>query len=71
MLYKFKEQNLDNIINKLEVLNPMNTLKRGYAIVKKDDSVVKDIKDVNKEDVINVKIDTGTIISKVMEVKND
>lgn len=35
IIYKFKKQNLDNLISKLEVLNPMNTLKRGYAIVKK------------------------------------
>jgi len=69
MLYKFKEQNLNNIINKLEVLNPMNTLKRGYAIVRKDNEVVTDINKVNKDDLININLETGTIVSKVMEVK--
>jgi len=69
MLYKFKEQNLNNIINKLEVLNPMNTLKRGYAIVRKDDEVLTDINKIKKDDVININLEQGTIISKVMEVK--
>jgi len=69
MLYKFKEQNLNNIINKLEVLNPMNTLKRGYAIVRKDDEVLTDIKEVKKNDIININLEKGTIVSKVMEVK--
>ena len=56
MLYKFKKQNLDNLINKLEVLNPMNTLKRGYAIIKKDNTVVSDINNINVDDTINIKL---------------
>ena len=70
MLYKFKKQNLDNLINKLEVLNPMNTLKRGYAIIKKDNTVVSDINNINVDDTINIKLNNGNIISKVMEVNN-
>ena len=70
MLYKFKKQNLDNLINKLEVLNPMNTLKRGYAIIKKDNTVVSDINNINIDDTINIKLNNGNIISKVMEVNN-
>ena len=69
MLYKFKEQNLNNMINKLEVLNPMNTLKRGYAIVRKDDEVLTDINLANKDDIISISLEKGTIVSKVMEVK--
>jgi len=69
MLYKFKEQNLNNIINKLEVLNPMNTLKRGYAIVRKDEEVLTDINKIKKDDIINVNLEKGTIVSKVVEVK--
>ena len=70
ILYKYKKQNLDNLINKLEVLNPMNTLKRGYAIIKKDDNVVSDINNINIDDTINIKLNNGNIISKVMEVNN-
>lgn len=70
ILYKFKKQNLDNIINKLEVLNPLNTLKRGYAIVKKEDIIVNDINKLEVNDIINIKINNGNIISKVMEVNN-
>ena len=69
MLYKFKKQNLDNMINKLEVLNPMNTLKRGYAIVKKENIVLTDIKELKKDDIININLEKGTIVSKVVEVK--
>lgn len=34
ILYKYREQKLIHIISQLEVLNPLNTLNRGYAIVK-------------------------------------
>lgn len=69
ILYKFKMQGLEHLINKLEVLNPMNTLKRGYAIVKKDDKVVSDIKKISQDDVINIEVKDGIINTKVIEVK--
>ena len=70
IMYKFKMQNLEHIINKLDVLNPMNTLKRGYSIVKKDNKVISDIKNVNIDDVINISIKDGIINAKVLEVNN-
>ena len=69
ILYKFKEQGLAHLINKLEVLNPMNTIKRGYAIVKMDDKVLSDIKKVKNDDMININLKDGMINAKVLEVK--
>ena len=71
ILYKYKEQNLEHIINKLEVLNPMNTLKRGYAIIKKDEKVISDSQKVKKDDIINVALRDGKISAKVLEVSNE
>ena len=70
IIYKYKMQNLEHIINKLDVLNPMNTLKRGYSIVKKDDKVISDIKNVCVEDMINVNVKNGIINAKVVEVND-
>lgn len=69
ILFKYKKQSLDSMINKLEVLNPMNTLKRGYSITKKDDKIITDVASINKGDIIDIKLNNGTIVSKVMEVK--
>ena len=33
-IFENKSNNYNNILNKLEVLNPLNTLKRGYSITK-------------------------------------
>jgi len=70
ILYKFKNQKLEHIINKLDVLNPMNTLKRGYAIVKKDNKVISDRKNIKKDDIIDINIKDGIINAKVVEVSN-
>lgn len=70
ILYKFKTQNLKHLINKLEVLNPMNTLTRGYAIVKSNNKVVSSIKEIKKDDIININIKNGIIDALVMEVKD-
>ena len=70
IMYKFKMQNLEHIINKLDVLNPMNTLKRGYSIIKINDKVISDINDVHFDDMINVSMKNGTINAKVIEVND-
>ena len=48
----------------------MNTLKRGYSIVKVDDKVISDIKNVRVDDMINVSIKNGIINAKVVEVND-
>lgn len=71
LLYKFKEQNLVNLISKLEVLNPMNTIKRGYAIVKQNDKVVVDVKKLKIDDIINIDIKNAVIDAKIVKVDID
>ena len=71
ILYKYKKQNLEHVINKLDVLNPMNTLKRGYAIVKKDNNVISDSKNIKKDDIIDINVKDGIIKTQVLEVTNE
>lgn len=70
IIYKFKVQNLEHIINKLDVLNPMNTIKRGYSIVRKDNKVISDIKKIKTDDIVNINIRNGIINAKVVEVND-
>lgn len=66
-----KNNKYSNLINKLSVLNPLNTLKRGYSISKIDNKVISDIKDVKVNDTLNIKVSNGEIISTVKEIKNE
>lgn len=67
-LYKDKKNNLYNLIEKLELVNPLNTLKRGYTLTYIDDKVIKSIKSIKKNNIIKTKFNDGYIISKVEEV---
>jgi exodeoxyribonuclease VII large subunit len=60
-----KEKYLRNV-GKLEVLNPLLTLKRGYTITKLNDKVISSVKDVNKEDELEVVFDDGSVKTKVI-----
>ena len=66
-----KNNKYTNLINKLSVLNPLNTLKRGYSITKIDNKVISNVKDVKVNDTLNIKVSNGEIISTVKEIKNE
>ena len=69
ILYENKQKKTNHLIEKLEILNPLNALKRGYTITKKEDKCITTIKNINKDDNINIKLKDGEIFAKVMEVK--
>lgn len=68
-IFEAKTNRYISLIDKMEALNPIKTLKRGYSITKINDKVVN-IKDIKKDMVITTELDEGKIISKVMEVKH-
>lgn len=53
-------------IGKLEVLNPLNTLKRGYTLAKSNGKVVSSAKDVKSGDELDIEFDDGTVNTKVI-----
>lgn len=58
-----------NNLNKLEILNPLLTIKRGYSITKKDNYVITSTSQVNKNDLITIEVTDGTISTIVSDVK--
>lgn len=62
---------LELVINKLELLNPLNVLSKGYSVTKVGDKVVKSVKDVNSKDKLNIKLLDGEINTIVEGVKEN
>ncbi|RAP52515.1 MAG: hypothetical protein BZ137_08590 [Methanosphaera sp. rholeuAM130] len=60
-----KERYIKNI-SKLEVLNPLLTLKRGYAIAKSNEKVVSSSNDVEVGDKLDIEFDDGVVNTKVI-----
>ena len=70
ILYDNKLKKTNHLIEKLEILNPLNALKRGYSVTKKDGKCISSIKDIKINDLIDINIKDGNIKAKVMEVNN-
>ena len=62
--------NPDTIINRYNLLNPLNILSKGDSVVKKDNNVIKNIKDINIKDKLNIKLYKGNI-DVIVEGKNE
>ena len=60
---------MDKMIAKLELINPIGVLKRGYAICYKDNKSIKTVKGIKKDDNINVELNSGNIKAQVIEIK--
>lgn len=60
---------INNIIEKLEVLYPLNALKRGYAVIKKDNKIISDITKLKTDEVITTELNNGCIESKIINIK--
>ncbi len=69
-IFEAKTYKYTSFLDKLEALNPIKTLKRGYTITKVENKIISDIKEVKKDMILKTEVENGEIISKVMEVKN-
>ena len=70
-IFEKSNNKYNNFIEKLNVLNPLNTLKRGYSITKISDKVLTNVKDVKINDEINVTLENGNINAKVLDIKEN
>lgn len=53
-------------VDKLTILDPLLTLKRGYSIAKRDAKVISSAKDVKTGDELDIEFDDGTVNTKVI-----
>ena len=57
-----------SLLNKLEILNPLLTIKRGYSITKMNDKVITSTLQVNKNDSLEVELQDGLLLTRVEEI---
>ena len=56
-------------LNSLKLLNPINIMEKGYSLVKVEDKIIIDVKDLNKGDKIYIKLYKGEVVAEVKEIK--
>jgi len=64
---KISKERLSLMARTLNTVSPLNTLKRGYAIVMKDDKIITKSKQVKKGDRITTRLSEGSLVSVVQE----
>lgn len=62
------KNSLDRRVHKVITLNPLETLKRGYSVVTKDNEIIKSVKNIKIEDEIAIKVTDGIIKGRVKEI---
>ena len=63
-----RKNNLKHFIDKLDLVNPLNVLKRGYTVTYKEDKPVSKISDVKINDQLKIKLSNGHLLVIVNEV---
>lgn len=69
LLYKEKGTYLNNLIEKLELINPLGVLKRGYSLTYQSNNIIKNVKDINVNTDLIIKMHDGDILTKVIKVE--
>lgn len=64
--YNTDKNSFLKVLSKLEVLNPLLTIKRGYSVVRKDNKVVSSTKDLKKKDKVEIELTDGKVNMEVL-----
>ena len=70
-LFIKNKNSLELFINKLELLNPLSVLSKGYSLSTVNGKVIKSVKDVKVNDEVNIKLIDGEINTIVKGEKED
>ena len=71
VIYSNQKNKLKLLMDKCVILNPIETLKRGYTITKKEDKVITSIKSVKKNDNIKIDMSDGYVSACVIDIKEE
>ncbi len=54
------------LISKLDTLSPLKTLTRGYSIAQKQGKTIKSVKEIKKDDTLDIRLIDGEVKTKVL-----
>lgn len=70
-LYQKQMTKIQMLIEKLEIINPLGILKRGYSLTYKEGALVQNTNQVKEKDKITIVLENGKIETEVLEVKEE
>ncbi len=70
-IFERKKQRLEHKMSLLDSLSPLRVVDRGYALVTRNEAVIKSAKDVKKGDQLNIRLSQGSLQVSVETVKKE
>ena len=65
-IFKDKQNQAYNVINKIDTLSPLKTLTRGYCIAQSQSKIFKSVQDLKKDEVISLRFIDGKKDAKIL-----
>ncbi len=59
------------LLGKLEVLNPITTIKRGYSITRVNNKAISSVKLIKQNDLLETELNDGKVVSKVINIESE
>ncbi|MBP1565001.1 MAG: exodeoxyribonuclease VII large subunit [Oscillospiraceae bacterium] len=63
------EKALVSTVSKLEALNPLSVLTRGYSMVYSDDKIITSVDNISAGDIVKIKFSDGTAQAQISETE--
>lgn len=72
-IFTYNENKFTSSLDKLILLNPLATMKRGFSLVYKesDTQIVKSINDVEKNDKVDIQLNDGKLSCEVIDKRSE
>ncbi|AIO19333.1 Exodeoxyribonuclease 7 large subunit [Candidatus Izimaplasma bacterium HR1] len=70
-LLEKKQNNYLLKVNKLELVNPLSIMKKGYSLSKVNGKIIKTVKDVKISDKVDILVNDGIIETTVINVREE
>lgn len=69
-LLEEENKNIRFLGEKIKMLSPENILKRGFSITRQNGKVIRDLKDLTKDQPLETSLFSGTVMSTIDKTKN-
>merc|ERR1711879_380488 len=65
----YKRNQFDFAVSRLELLNPLSIMKKGYSVTMKNNEIIKSVEHIQQDEVIDVRFHDGQAKAKVLEIE--
>lgn len=66
---ELKDKKLQSLIEKAIILNPLNLMSKGYAIVYQNNRVITSVKNIKQDESLEVRMKDGSVTANIENVK--